>query len=62
MIFRDRILNKINNSIKDTIDYSKIRYISFDEEGVVAEVNSSIITATGFFRISSEEYSLYKYF
>ena len=55
MIFRDRILNKINNSIKDTIDYSKIRYISFDEEGVVAEVNSSIITATGFFRISSEE-------
>lgn len=55
MIFRDRILNKIDNSIKDTINYSKIKYVSFEEEGTVVKVNNSIVTATGFFRISSEE-------
>ena len=55
MIFKDRILNKINSSIQSTVNHSKINFVNFEEEGIVTEVNGSIVTATGFFRISSDE-------
>lgn len=55
MIFKDRILNKINSSIQSTVNHSKINFVNFEEEGIVTEVNNSIVTATGFFRISSDE-------
>lgn len=55
MIFQDRILKKIDNAIRDTVSSSKIRYVSFEEEGKVTEVNDNIVTATGFSNITSEE-------
>lgn len=55
MIFQDRILEKIDNVIKDTVGSSRIHYVSFDEEGIVVEVNTSIVIARGFSKISSEE-------
>jgi F-type H+-transporting ATPase subunit alpha len=55
MEFRQKILDKMDNLLRDSLASLGSNYISFDEVAVVTEVNSSIVVAKGFSKISYEE-------
>jgi F-type H+-transporting ATPase subunit alpha len=55
MEFGQKILDKIDNLIKDSLTSSGGSCINFDEIATVTQVNSSIIIAIGFTKVSYEE-------
>ena len=54
-MLQDRILNKFENIIQNTVNSSKIDSIKIEEEGIVVDVNNYIVVARGFTKISADE-------
>lgn len=52
---KEKILEKFNNLLKDTVSSSDLNYLNIKEEAIVVEVNNSVIVAKGFTKISFEE-------
>lgn len=54
-MLESKILNKFDNILKNTIESSNIDNIKIEEEGIVVDVNSYIVIAKGFTKISVDE-------
>lgn len=54
-MFQEKILDKFNNLLNDTIKSTDIDYLNIEEEATVIDVNDSIVVAEGFTKITSEE-------
>lgn len=54
-MLQDKILNKFENIIQNTVNSSKIDSIKIEEEGIVVDVNNYIVVAKGFTKISADE-------
>ncbi len=55
MTIKDRIINKFDTLLKETLEQANISKISVEEEGVVVDVNSYVVVARGFSKISYGE-------
>lgn len=54
-MLENKILNKFDNILKNTIESSNINNVKIEEEGIVVDVNSYIVIAKGFTKISIDE-------
>ena len=50
-MLENKVLDKFNNILKNTIESSNIDNVKIEEEGVVVDVNSYIVIAKGFTKI-----------
>lgn len=55
MMIKDRILDKFDNLLKETVKSNEVSSLSLEEEGVVIDVNSYVVVAKGFSKISYSE-------
>ncbi len=52
---QEKILEKLDNLLKDNLYSQDLHYLNIEEEAVVTEVNNSVVIAEGFSKISAEE-------
>ncbi len=52
---QEKILEKLDNLLKDNVSSQDLHYLNIEEEAIVTEVNNSVVVAEGFSKISTEE-------